>query len=67
MKKHGDVVKLVRKPIWSATVRPLDGSADSTPADPGLTEWGYGAYEGRRTVAIRAERPESSRQTPHCR
>src|SRR5512147_2825331 len=26
--------------------------------DPDLVEWGYGAYEGRRTVDIRAERPD---------
>ena len=26
-------------------------------ADDDLTEWDYGAYEGRRTVDIRAERP----------
>jgi len=26
--------------------------------DPDLVEWDYGAYEGRRTVEIRAERPD---------
>lgn len=26
--------------------------------DPDLVEWGYGAYEGRRTIDIRAERPD---------
>ncbi len=26
--------------------------------DPDLMEWGYGAYEGRRTVDIRIERPD---------
>ena len=35
----------------------LAGFGESAEADPDLMEWDYGAYEGRRTVAIRAERP----------
>ena len=34
----------------------LAGFAASAQPDPDLTEWDYGAYEGRRTVDIRAER-----------
>ena len=36
----------------------LAGFAPVAKADPDLVEWGYGAYEGRRTVDIRAERPD---------
>lgn len=35
----------------------LAGFAESAQADPDLMEWDYGAYEGRRTLDIRAERP----------
>ena len=35
----------------------LAGFGESAEADPDLMEWDYGAYEGRRTVDIRAERP----------
>ena len=35
----------------------LAGFGESAQADPDLMEWDYGAYEGRRTVDIRAERP----------
>jgi probable phosphoglycerate mutase len=35
----------------------LAGFGGVAKADPDLTEWHYGAYEGRRTVEIRAERP----------
>ncbi len=35
----------------------LAGFAAEARADADLCEWNYGAYEGRRTVEIRAERP----------
>ena len=35
----------------------LAGFGELAEADPDLMEWDYGAYEGRRTVDIRAERP----------
>lgn len=35
----------------------LAGFAERAQADPDLMEWDYGAYEGRRTSDIRAERP----------
>ena len=35
----------------------LAGFAECAEADPDLMEWDYGAYEGRRTSDIRAERP----------
>jgi broad specificity phosphatase PhoE len=35
----------------------LAGFGADALADPNLTEWDYGAYEGRRTLDIRAERP----------
>ena len=35
----------------------LAGFGDSAQPDPDLVEWDYGAYEGRRTADIRAERP----------
>ena len=35
----------------------LAGFADVARPDADLCEWNYGAYEGRRTVEIRAERP----------
>ncbi len=36
----------------------LAGFADLAQVDTDLCEWNYGAYEGRRTVEIRAERPQ---------
>ena len=36
----------------------LAGFAAVATADPDLVEWGYGAYEGRRAVDIRADRPD---------
>lgn len=36
----------------------LAGFGDLAQIDPDLTEWNYGAYEGRRTADIRAERPD---------
>jgi probable phosphoglycerate mutase len=35
----------------------LAGFADVAEAVPDLTEWDYGAYEGRRTAEVRVERP----------
>ncbi len=35
----------------------LAGFANRLEIDPDLVEWNYGAYEGRRTSEIRAERP----------
>lgn len=35
----------------------LAGFGESAKIDPDLLEWDYGAYEGRRTSDIRAERP----------
>src|SRR6202163_630736 len=35
----------------------LAGFTECAQADPDLMEWDYGAYEGRRTSDIRAERP----------
>ncbi len=35
----------------------LAGFGERAEADPDLMEWDYGAYEGRRTVDIRAEHP----------
>ena len=35
----------------------LAGFGESAEIDPDLMEWDYGAYEGRRTSDIRAERP----------
>ena len=35
----------------------LAGFGDCAQPDPDLMEWDYGAYEGRRTAEIRAERP----------
>jgi broad specificity phosphatase PhoE len=35
----------------------LAGLGESVVVDPDLLEWDYGAYEGRRTVDIREERP----------
>jgi len=36
----------------------LAGFGDRRQLDPDLVEWDYGAYEGRRTVEIRAERSQ---------
>jgi len=36
----------------------LAGFAAVAEVDPDLVEWNYGEYEGRRTVEIRAERPD---------
>jgi broad specificity phosphatase PhoE len=36
----------------------LAGFGAAAEVDPDLVEWNYGEYEGRRTVEIRAERPD---------
>jgi probable phosphoglycerate mutase len=36
----------------------LAGFGAAAEVDPDLVEWNYGAYEGRTSAAIRAERPE---------
>jgi broad specificity phosphatase PhoE len=36
----------------------LAGFKSAAVVDPDLVEWNYGQYEGRRTVEIRAERPD---------
>jgi broad specificity phosphatase PhoE len=36
----------------------LAGFGTAAEVDPDLVEWNYGAYEGRTSAAIRAERPE---------
>jgi probable phosphoglycerate mutase len=36
----------------------LAGYAAVAEVDPDLVEWDYGQYEGRRTVEIRAQRPD---------
>ncbi|MEG9526545.1 MAG: histidine phosphatase family protein [Hyphomicrobiales bacterium] len=49
--------------VWSspsgraATTCELAGFGDQRAIDPDLAEWNYGAYEGRTTPAILAERP----------
>ncbi|WP_043354424.1 histidine phosphatase family protein, partial [Methylobacterium sp. B1] len=50
--------------VWSspssraATTCVLAGFGDRRVIDPDLAEWDYGAYEGRTTQAILAERPD---------
>ncbi|APT31020.1 sedoheptulose 1,7-bisphosphatase [Methylobacterium phyllosphaerae] len=50
--------------VWSspssraATTCALTGFGDRRVIDPDLAEWDYGAYEGRTTQAILAERPD---------
>ncbi len=50
--------------VWSspsgraATTCALAGFGDRRAIDPDLAEWDYGAYEGRTTKAILAERPD---------
>jgi broad specificity phosphatase PhoE len=49
--------------VWSSPLKrarrtaELAGFADRLQTDDDLMEWDYGAYEGRRTSEIRAERP----------
>jgi probable phosphoglycerate mutase len=54
-------VKFVK--VWSSPLKrarstaELAGFADRLETDDDLMEWDYGAYEGKRTSEIRAERP----------
>jgi len=43
----------------------IAGFGECAQAKPDLMEWGYGAYEGRSAVDIRAERPGASRESSH--
>ena len=50
--------KVLTSPLQRARrTAELAGFGESAQADPDLMEWDYGAYEGRRTTDIRAERP----------
>jgi probable phosphoglycerate mutase len=44
----------------------LAGLADNAVVEADLAEWDYGAYEGRRTVDIRRERPRWNLWTDGC-
>ncbi len=44
----------------------LAGFGSVAEIDPDLVEWNYGAYEGRRGVDIRAERPDWNLFTDGC-
>ena len=44
-------------PTLREFVRRLAGSIGRARPDADLVEWNYGAYEGRRTAEIQAERP----------
>ena len=51
--------KILTSPLRRARrTAELAGFGASAEIDDDLTEWDYGAYEGRRTVEIRAERPD---------
>ena len=51
-------VRVLTSPLQRARrTAELAGFGESTNVDDDLTEWDYGAYEGRRTADIRAERP----------
>ena len=50
--------KVLTSPLQRARrTAELAGFVECAQADPDLMEWDYGAYEGRRTSDIRAERP----------
>ncbi len=50
--------KVLTSPLQRARrTAELAGFGSSAQVDADLTEWDYGAYEGRRTSEIRAERP----------
>jgi len=50
--------KVLTSPLQRARrTAELAGFGDCAQPDPDLMEWNYGAYEGRRTADIRAERP----------
>lgn len=57
--QEGEKVKLKK---WPTLVKPVYQSKEQY-----QDLIGEGAYEGRRTVDIRAERPGSSREPPHRR
>ena len=44
----------------------LAGHADGAVVEPALAEWDYGAYEGRTSAEIRAERPDWSLWRDGC-
>ena len=51
-------VQVLTSPLQRARrTAELAGFGKFAEIDPDLVEWDYGAYEGRRTVDIRAERP----------
>ena len=51
-------VKIFTSPLQRARrTAQLAGFGESAEVDADLAEWDYGAYEGRRTADIRAERP----------
>ena len=51
--------KILTSPLRRARrTAELAGFGAPSEIDDDLTEWDYGAYEGRRTVEIRAERPD---------
>ncbi|MHB8415692.1 MAG: histidine phosphatase family protein [Acidiferrobacteraceae bacterium] len=56
---HGlSFAKVLSSPLKRAwRTGELAGFCECVQADPDLTEWDYGIYEGRRTVDIRAARP----------
>ena len=52
------IAKVFTSPLQRARrTGELAGFGESAEADPDLMEWDYGAYEGRRTLDIRAEHP----------
>jgi probable phosphoglycerate mutase len=51
------VVVLTSPLIRARQTAELAGFASQAQTEPGLMEWDYGEYEGRRTDEIRAERP----------
>ena len=51
-------VQVLTSPLQRAQrTAELAGFGDCAQPDPDLMEWDYGAYEGRRTAEIQAERP----------
>ena len=53
-----DFAAVLVSPMWRARQTcELAGFGDRAEVRDDLREWDYGAYEGRRTVEIRAERP----------
>jgi broad specificity phosphatase PhoE len=61
------VVKVFTSPLQRARKTcELAGFGAIAEIDPDLVEWNYGAYEGRRSVEIRAERPGWNLFTDGC-